>query len=641
MPRYDRFMFLPDGFFRKGVLCLATGLLAFGTVTGLAVTRGQLALLWILMSLGIACLLGGLVWKKMSAMQIESWSKQGHASRALQAFCMIPLLLQALTLLTLLHLRTDRAIASPWEVVPLALFVLYGLSFFTVFLVIDEGSPIWEALLLGAQGFLATGVSWIIYRLGFGYDPFVHQAAERYLVAHETLSPPSVLYAGYYGFIVGVSRLVRLDPAVLDRALLPLAAPFILTLVAIFIWPKWLGRVPRRAAFLAVWLMPFLPLTFSVPHNLTYLLLFVGIFLLPLFFTHQFLWLGGGMAFFTLLIHPLLGVPLTTLVLSAAIAKRRPRFGVVIAAIGPFIGLIGAFLVYVHTAHGGVLSLDAPRLQRALITVFGTPAFSPQVSWWWKVLYGFFTLWPWCFMAIGYYGLRFLPVELRSIRRLLLATAGSLALLAVVLAACIRIPNILPSEQFEFALRLRYTLPLFFLPGVMLFLDERMPTVLGRKVLVGLCLASLAPILWYYSYPQYNSVINRSSPGLGRGDLAAVRVIERWAAGKPYVALTPQMVSAGALSLLGFERELQTIAGPRYPYPIPTGGELYQKYLRFWYQPDCHVLLKDVFTFAPVAQGFVVIPHTWDPRGVVRLRVDRCAEAREVVEGMTVFRVRP
>jgi hypothetical protein len=60
-------------------------------------------------------------------------------------------------------------------------------------------------------------------------------------------------------------------------------------------------------------------------------------------------------------------------------------------------------------------------------------------------------------------------------------------------------------------------------------------------------------------------------------DLEAVRWIDRDAENKPYTVLANQSVSAVAVRELGFKRYAENNV---FFYPIPTGGSLYQVFLK-------------------------------------------------------------
>ncbi len=614
---------------------------AIGISSALAIAMGKLqapqflcVTLFTVLVVGVTLVLAR--EKNEKAFEIER-GEQGAAALPIVPWLIVAI--HALTLALFLLARTGQAIVSPWTILGWTIFVWYGLGIFLSYYFLDRLSPRWSSIVLVSQALVSLMVSLFVYRFGFGYDPFVHQAAEHYLLAHGTLSPPSILYAGLYGLIVSLARLTQIDPAFLDRALVPVLSTIILSVVGKGSLSFWKERPLVRRSLLALWIIPFLSLTFTVPHNLTYLILFSLILLLPRMQQRFFTWIGALLSVFALTIHPLLGIPCISLVMSAWIARRFPRLAGLAAFIIPIVGLAAAFFLYIHRVHGVLLPFTGARFVETLYRLSSIPAIDPAVVWGWKAFYLFFSIWPFVFMGFGYVGLRMLPKDRAWIRHVLLGAALSTAVIAIGLAACVRLPNILPNEQFEFALRLRYALPLFFVPGVMMFIDYWTQTR-RHFVMSGLKIALLATMLWYLSYPQLNPVMHRSAPGVGQEEWQTIQLIEQLATTKEYLALTPQMVSAAALAQIGFERELQTTIGPRYPYAVPTGGELYAFYLRLWHERDTRALLKGAQQLTKTTELFVVMPHAWDPNGVLDRRL-RALASKTIPVGitMTLYRI--
>lgn len=630
-------MFLTEAILRRSGFCAAVALCAVGVMSGMSVSRGIFSLATFLITGCLSVCMGILTWF-LTKNEKEEGEERVSATPSSWLLWALTLFFQAVPFILMLVARTDQGIASPWQICSERIFIAYGISCFVAFFVIDHLGPKLARIILGIQALLFVGLVYFVYQLGFGYDPFVHQAAERYLSTHGMISPASILYSGHYGLVVFFSRLLFLDPAFLDRALVPIGTVVLALLLCQNSLRAWLGKEARSISFFAFFLLPCLPLAFTVPHNLTYLLLVVIILLLPKIRTSfEYLWLGGWIALFSLFIHPLLGIPITVLVSCAGISRRLPRLAPFFAFFLTFFGMLAAFLIYLGGAHGSLLPFEFSRLTHAVIVLLGAPIIPWTASARYVLFYKFWTIWPLLLIGGGFLGLRKLEPDKRILGCVLSGVALGVAMIALFLAAFVRIQNILPGEQFEFALRLRYTLPLFFLPGLFVLFHTYLSQAWPKKLLVGVFVAVLATIVWYGSYPQYNIVMRQSAPGLRRADLEAVQRIEALSAGKPYLALTPQMVSAAALTTIGFEREVQTKVGPRYLYPIPTGGELYAFYLRLWHVPDCHLFIQSVFDFISPKQLYIVMPQAWDPKGVIDARLRPCMDARESIGFTTVL----
>lgn len=548
--------------------------------------------------------------------------------------CASLVMLQALLSWTLFSHQADIGISSPWQILPSYIFPMFGLSLFLLFLIADT-LPAWLRRLLWAwQFFLAFSVSAIVYRLGFGFDPFIHQAAARYLVAHGDIQLPSILYIGQYALEAGIARLTPISIAGIDRWLIPF---FGVWLGAILL-PRALRTWNIEGRITSAWpllLLPFLPFTFTVPYHIAYVCFLLIICLLPYLQTRQGLLLAVCLTSFTAFVHPLLAIPAIALILSIWIGKRWPSLLGVSAFFLTSIGLVSSFLFYAYTLGGTITSPAILSLQNAFLVIFGFPYEGFRWPWYAWAFYGFMHLWPLCFSIIGWIGYGYLSSSHRSLRSPLLGVAIGMIASGIFLAATTTLTNIISAEQHEFALRLRYAAPLLFLPGVVFFfhswkqrLDET-PRLIAYALL-----AAFATSIWYTSYPQANTFVQTASPGVSRADIDTVNAIEQLAQGTSYAALTPQMTSAAALKSIGFERELSRDSRQRYPYAIPTGGEFYELYLRLWEEPDAAQIIRGAQSMTHETQIFIAIPKEWDPNRSIYDRLAPFADAHEIVDSV-------
>ncbi len=298
------------------------------------------------------------------------------------------------------HQTTD-ALRSPWEVVPPFFFLLYGVAIL-IFIGRSAGSPpptIAEVsmeesasadggklrlstLSKNAEGslvehaelprhrsvsperetaerhqllaisiltFLALSISLIIFPLGSGFDPFVHQATEKIIAATGTITPKPLYYIGQYTLVVFFSKILGISVAWIDKLLIPLLASLLLPW-SIMNWAKnskadiWsfvskslaagrAGTVPPKAeseaerernslaggidsvfsyanarwplSIISFLLLPFLltPFTTTTPYSLALL------FLVVLIFLQNRPAVAVLLALAALLIHSLVGIP--------------------------------------------------------------------------------------------------------------------------------------------------------------------------------------------------------------------------------------------------------------------------------------------------------------------------------------------
>ncbi len=111
----------------------------------------------------------------------------------------------------------------------------------------------------------------------------------------------------------------------------------------------------------------------------------------------------------------------------------------------------------------------------------------------------------------------------------------------------------------------------------------------------------------YHAFPYHDATHIEHGWSASANDKEAVRWIERDSGTVPYTVLANQAVSAMAVSELGFKR----YAGPVFFYPIPTGGDLYQVFLR---AVSTAVSMNDIQAAADLGQSsrvYVVLNHYW------------------------------
>ncbi len=504
--------------------------------------------------------------------------------------------------------RTDETLVSLWQVLPWTIVPVFALSWFFAWTFADELRDRWQVILALLVGGIAFGASAWIYVYGFGFDPFIHQAAARYLAEHHVITLPSPLYAGYYGLLALSSWISPFSIAHIDRALVPLCmtlffAWWLVRGTAIWALPRWVGW--------GLFLLPFGFATLSVPYHLSVVCVLWLIAALPRVRLSP--WLIMFLAMLCL-IHPLLVVPATVALLGVVWRPSNASWWKsALLALFTCGGIVALFWMYAAQGGGALVVPSWDGLQRAFTVVTDFPFADESLSLWlamvWRIQHG------WTFFAtlLGVIGfLRFAPPTHRVAATTLVSVTIGVAVALVWIAAGASFENILPTEQFEFALRLRNSLPWLVFPGLG-FLLEWLVARSSRLTVGGVC-AVLVGIVWYTAYPLYAPGSAYAAPGLGRAEIEAFELAEQMSGLESYAALAPQMVSAAALRSFGFERALATVDGERYPYAIPTGGELYRWYLRLWSERDPSELLREACHFAQVPQVIVIMPVAWDPQ---------------------------
>ncbi len=548
-----------------------------------------------------------------------TWSQNRHSSASTEQESFTSLwwqggayiLLYGAIVATYALSRSSEALISPWQVVTPWCIPLFALTGLLTWVYLPRMSRWMAGILTMLQGIAAFGISMVVYRFGYGFDPFIHQAAARSLAEHGQMLLSSPLYVGYYTLLAGMHYVTAVPVDMIDIVLVPLFMTMFLVWWTVCGTALW--RLPRSTGWLVL-LLPYAFATFSVPYHLALVLLLWIIALLPLWEEGRYRFAMVLLASVSVLIHPLTAVPLAMMLVAGALRPIvRTRYRIPLVALGTLVGISVLFWIYVSQGGGAWIMPTAESLRIGVRVLLGLPFFyEPLPTWMWLVWNGQM-IWMWLALFVAAIGWGLLaPKEARVRGWEAIAVMIGTAFAAILVASSASFTNILPSEQYEFALRLRNLLPWLLFPGLS-YAALRIMEKLWGKVSIILVVPLLFTANWLASYPAYAPEMSMVAPGLGEAQLQAFEAAELMAERKPYAALAPQMVSAASLKRVGFERSLQTSAGERYPYAIPTGGELYSFYLQLWSERDPHELLQEACQFARVPQVLVIMPSGWDP----------------------------
>lgn len=485
---------------------------------------------------------------------------------------------------------TSEAIRTPWQVVPGAAWVAYALAAGCLLLLARYAhSPAW----LVPFYFVSLSVLALVYPLGYGFDPFIHQASEKIIEAAGVLIPKPPYYVGQYALVLALRYASGQAVALIDSWLVPalaaLTLPFILAraLKALQVARPYLFTL--ALAPLALGLAA--GFTYTTPQGLANLFALTTVLALasrgsgaPA--SAALAWLCALAA---LAVHPLTGLPLAGVVLLWWLRFEQPGvFGrwhqaaVALAAAGTALVVPLAFIVLSWLTPGAASVQFSPdilgnlgRLGGAMLAALPQlPHFSDVgdvVYLWGRPL----TLVVLLLASLGWRRVRFKNGAWQLFAWLAaLPTAGYL-----VLALGFRWPNLPPHEQNFYSLRL-WNLALVCLTPLVLagahaalnWIAARLPSYLPWVVAGALVLTAG----WYLSYPRFDRWHSDTAYNTTPADVAAVALIQNDAGTSPYVVLANQAVAAGAIRELGFAHYYNG----NFFYPVPTGANpLYQVYL--------------------------------------------------------------
>lgn len=524
---------------------------------------------------------------------------------------------------------TTDSIRTPWPLLPhgslLTIACAWGALIVSAWLVRSPAlSAIQAALALAATTCLAP----LIYTIGFGFDGFLHIAAEKIILATGTLSPKPLYYMGQYVFTTWISSNLAIPIELVDRWLVPAGAALLLPL-ALYVSRSAASR--STTIFAALCILPLAPFIATTPQSFAYLL---GLSALILLLGYR----DGSvsplapllLASWSIAVHPLAGVPIFLFILGASALTQPSEDTEHLSLLRRMISIF--FLCLAACSVPLLFALSSLRGSTPIIWNLSS-LYTPSV--WLTALNAVlpwikntFVLWPAWASLIGASSLTLLcaaaiatlwtlPRETSSQtveRRLTLyALCGAIGFFAagIVLKTAGDFAFLIDYERGNYADRLTVLALLCLVPaGIMAVsrLLDRAQTA-NRLVAVGavLGLLCIAAAQSTNALPRHDAVVTGHGWSVSSADIDAVREIHHDAGSRPYTVLADQSVSAAAVSQLGFLR----YNGDIFFYPIPTGGALYDVFLHMTYGEPSRDTALDAAKLGGSDVVYVVLDDYW------------------------------
>jgi len=541
---------------------------------------------------------------------------------------------------------TYEAVRTPWIFVPKIFFLSYFLS--TLFLgYLNFKLKITASLILNSLHlFFSFSLVNIIFPLGFGYDPFIHQATEKYILDFGSILPKNFYYLGQYSLVVFLTKILQWPVNLVDKNLLPLLASILLPSAIYQMVKNWQLKTIPLFLFL---LIPFSVFTFTTPQNLADLLLIVLIFIsfnlsfyqlpitsyqLPItnyqlpVISYQ---LSVILSLAILFIHPIAGVAafifLILLILRKIKLKKYFYYFL--------LGLLSFSYIFVFFIFGKISSFN----EIVLINNFNLInfyknifRFVPDLYLNTNVVHLFKTIIYFIWQPIvlfvvilglavwGYfkikkgYGLSASPcLTDRQAAGRRITDYGLLFIILLVnswlLFSIIDFPFLINYERGDFSWRI-FNLAVYFLIPLALwalgYLIEKI-NLRTKKYLLIIFLAAALTCSLYFSYPRQDVYMLNRGFNTSLTDFQTVNYLEDKTQ-EPYVVLSNQQLGAAALSTLGF----RYFDNKYFFYSIPTGGELYQIYAKIAYEQDLRPeVIQQVRDFVDVPIVYLCLPNYW------------------------------
>lgn len=578
------------------------------------------ALNWlgIILSLALSLVTTFFVYKKIKHDKTtETVSTEELPNKTKKLILILLRSLYLVIVLTLLFLliknASDEALISPWQKVPKIFFFLYFAATTILFFILERSSGKKSLLLLKIHYFLTFSVAAIIYKIGYGFDPFIHGATMELIDSEGSVEPKTVYYLGQYSLIVIVHKITTLPIYWLNKFLVPTLAAIFLP-KALFSFLKNRGISQKYLIIILIALaLPFNLFILSTPQNLTYIWLLLTIFyslngtpgIMPFIF-----------ALATLAIHPLSGIPAMFFVTWPYIKKIKNKISLtlykVINITFWIISTLALPLSFVYIGGGSLkdLSFNLKNLLK-LFKDGGTGNNIADIFL--NLPYLFNNLWLPIFIILNIIGFiiwfKRNKDNLSSFIKII-----SALIIGLILSASLEFSFLIDYEREAYVSRLPIIIALFSLPALLLSLDYLVLKVFKKtrvEIFGGLFLAVVAiSSSLYLSYPRLDAYHNSKGYSVSASDIEAVRQINTKSK-EPYIVLANQQTSVASLKEFGFIKYFETPEEKIFFYPIPTGGKLYAYYLKMVNEEPKKETMREAMNLVGVKESYLVVNKYW------------------------------
>ncbi|MEI7451806.1 MAG: hypothetical protein WCK37_01230 [Candidatus Falkowbacteria bacterium] len=503
----------------------------------------------------------------------------------------------------LFKVQTTIAIVSPWDVVSSKFFYCYGAATLFLLLLIKFKNKL-SGLFISAHYFLTFSVALIVYKIGFGYDPFIHLASLRVIDNLGFIAPKTFYYVGQYALEISLHKLFFIPLDFLNLILVPVLAALTLpTAIYLACCDRFADKTMARVLPILLLVLPTSIFIMTVPQNLAYLFLLLTVILSFGVVDRLKITAMMILSLAALLIQPIAGLPafffasyiLVQHLNIPEILKTLKRPSIIIANIVA----IPLLLVFFAGAH---FSFSRSNFNLLNFSLAGNENFILNFIYFFAfnkaLIFGSAFLFA-TFVAFKNKALRFYWYFLAS------------SFLAYLISLNLSFSALAASEQGDYPARILIVALIFSVPLLLEFCKEIIIrfTVQTKmtKVILGLFLIILICTSLYLSYPRQDRYSNSHGYSVSMADLDAAKLIATESPQSDYVVLANQQVGVAAINLYGLKKYYHDDI---FYYSTQTGSPLYQYYLQMVTAPSRATMLS-AMDYVGVNEMYFVLDKYW------------------------------
>lgn len=526
----------------------------------------------------------------------------------------------------ILSKATTLSINSPWQVLSSNIFLSYALSTLVLILILLMSKKKINLLLLSIHYLFSFSVIILIFKLGFGYDPYLHQASEKLMFSAGTFLPKPFYYIGQYSLVVFLAKIFNQSVGFFDKLLVPIIAAMSLPIV-IFQSLKDNFNLRKNTIFLAILLfllIPFSNFTYTTPQSLANIFVLIIIFLSISFINERIksFWPLFILALATCFVHPLSGLPIMLFIILVGIFYRLRGGNIVknifkntffwIIAIMSCFALPVAFWIYSLIRKLDLSSLEQMAGSNLLQNLAPSHIFWPRFVDIFDLVYLYEANINLMILLVSIIGLIFV-IFYKQLKNYFIYLMMFFILIInySIVITYIKFPFLSVFSERIFNLSFYFLLP-FFMIGLIVFLKNILKYKHIFKPAIFILFSILLAISFYLSYPRVDKYENFHGYSLSETHLKTVNYIEDNYSHQDYIVLADQTLGAAVIKNYGFKKYYQD----EFYYSLPTKikDNIYSDFLEMTKEEtDKLKTASEAADKTGVNLVFVVINNYWGP----------------------------
>jgi hypothetical protein len=504
---------------------------------------------------------------------------------------------------------STEALISPWQVLDSKFFISYTiLTIISLYGFYNKYQGHNLALII--LYLISFSIALIIYKIGYGFDPFIHQASMEAIDKLGKINPKNLYYNGYYSIILIIHDLLQISIETVNKFFVPILSALSLPLALNVFVKHYFTKYKNTIISAMVLILPFSIFIISTPQNLAYLFLILSL-ILGTTLKRKYIYLSGILSLASFFIHPLAGIPALIFWLLIFIYKNKDKIKKwqykTLLSLGSLASIISIPLAFV------LMGQSSFNINFGTIGQFSLFWPSGENLWLnFSYLYGFNTF---IFILILIlFGLLIYLKNYKNAPKIFTLTniLGLSFFLSYLLSQGLNFEYLIDYERGYYKQRILIISIIFFLPMIItsfkyliakLYYTDKYFKMSALIITSLLICASL-----YHSYPRYDNFYNSRGYSISSQDIETVKFIEKINKNNDYIVLANQQVSLAALKNYGFKKYYKNNI---FYYPIPTSGQLYKYYLDMVYKAPNNETIKKARELTGAKTVYFVINKYW------------------------------